>query len=221
MTGLVGIGCTQRASAKCRGSSNGDHAVGKWNACTEDDFIAAEREKINQHAKMLVKMGHMSSSAANQADASTILGRYAWHGNGEGYFGAYSFYQPAFEQAKRGWFLNGEVLEGSNELWPQDDWDNATQSHEIKFDQSAIGLKVSGMWMSWYENGEYKGEYFTAKIVGIKNDGSTAILDKRAPHYARQSGMQIVPADWQDLCACTTNFSPRFVDGHPVMEDAK
>jgi hypothetical protein len=167
--------------------------------------------------KLLVKSGHMSSEFAKRMDATTILGRYDWHGNGGGYFGAYSFYEPALEQAKHAWFFHGEVLEGSNELWPQDDWDTASQANEIKFDQSAIGLKVPSMYMSWYEDGKHKGGYFAATIVGIKDDGHTAILDKRAPHHAEQWGMAVVPADWQDMCACTNNFSPQFVDGQPIV----
>jgi hypothetical protein len=97
------------------------------------------------------------------------------------------------EQAKRAWFLHGKVLEGSNELWPQDDWDTANQKHEIKFDDVIIGYKLPPMYMSWYENGKYMGAQFTATIVGLKDDGHTAILDKRAPHQAEQWQMQIVP----------------------------
>jgi hypothetical protein len=213
---LVMAGCAQSANhaatgkRKCSGSSNGEHTEGKWNSCTEDDFISAEEAKIEAHAKMLVALGHMSNDYVNRVETATILGRYAWHGNGSGYFGAYSFYEPAFEQAKKGWFLHGEVLEGSNELWTGDDG--------IKFDSAAIGLTIQGMNMSWFANGKYTSAWFTAKIVGIKDDDKTAILDKRAPHHAEQWGMQIVPKDWRDMCECTNNFHPPFVDGHPVVE---
>lgn len=194
------------AKRNCRGSSNGDHAEGEWNPCLEDDLMSAEEAKIEAHKAELVKLGHMDEDFRM---AETVIGHYEWHGNGGGYFGAYSFYEPAFEQAKRGWFLHGEVLEGSNELW--------TPGRSIHFDQSAIGLKVQRLSMSWFEKGSFRNQWFNAKIVGIKEDGQTAILDKHAPHHAEQWGLQIVPDDWKDMCGCN-NFHPPFVDGRPVVE---
>src|ERR1700734_1897333 len=90
-------------------------------------FIDKEQAIIKEHATILVRMGHMSSQSIDSMDTSVILGTYSWHGDEHGSFGAYSFYAPAFEQAKRAWFLHGQVLEGSNELWPRDDWDTANQ----------------------------------------------------------------------------------------------
>lgn len=186
---------------------------------SSETYINSEQAKIKLHAKELVKSGHMTSDFIERSDLSSILGRYAWYGDDKGYFGAYSFYEPAFEQAKRGWFLHGEVLQGSNELWPQDDWSGERQAYEIKFDKSAIGYKLPPMNMSWFKDGKYTSDSFTATIIGFSEDGHIAILDKRAPHHAEQWGMSIVPADWQDMCACTNvSGQLQFVDGHPVAE---
>jgi hypothetical protein len=208
---LAVAGCSHTRSYQ---PSNSDGLVGK-NWTKADRFIDRELKIIEAHKQELVKLGRMSNDFGM---AEIILGRYDWHGDGPGYFGAYSFYQPAFEQAKRGWFLHGEVLEGSNELWPHDDWDTKGQSHIIHFDESIIGYTLPEMYMSWFKDGKYTGAWFTAKIIGIAEDGHIAILDRRAPHHAEQWQMQIVPNDWQDMCACTDNFGPKFENGNLVVE---
>lgn len=180
-------------------------------------FINAEEAKINAHAKLLVAAGHMTTEFTKQASTYTLLGQYNWHGGATGgYFGAYSYYEPAFQQARRGWFMHGEVLEGNNEFWPEDDWDSDKQASEIKFDASIIGYQLPRMSMAWAKDGKVIYGDFTAKIVGVKENGHTLILDKYAPHQAEQWGMEIVPPGWQDLCNCTNNFHPAFINGGPV-----
>lgn len=180
-------------------------------------FIDKELANIKAHAKLLVASGHMTNDYVNRMDTPGILGRYAWHGDGSGYFGAYSFYEPAFEQAKHGWFLHGTVLEGSDEFWPEDDWDDDKQQGGIVFDQSIIGYTLPQMYMAWVQDGKHQGGEFTAKIIGIKDNGHTLLLDKRAPHHAEQWGMAIVPADWKDMCECHSP-GPTFVNNRPVVE---
>lgn len=86
---------------------------------------------IAAKCKELQKLGRV----AQGFDCSMIIGRYGWHGgysrgavdgafevkSGMGYFGTYEFYQPAFEQAKKGWWgFHGTVIEGNDELWIAD-----------------------------------------------------------------------------------------------------
>ena len=173
-------------------------------------FIDRELKIIDQHKALLVKSGRMAQGFGM---AELVLGQYAWHGDGSGYFGAYSFYQPAFEQAKRGWFLaHGYVIEGNNELWVDDD--------NIKFDDTVKGRSVN-LAMFWYENVKHKDARFQAKIIGLPPEKDCAhclLLDKRAPHYAEQYQVQILPEDWVNMCSCINNFGPKFADGHPVVE---
>lgn len=181
----------------------------------EDVHYKAQDKLFNAHKKILIKMGRMEKDFG---DGYELLGVFGWHGDGNGYFGAYSFSQAAFEQAKRGWFLHGQVVEGSNELWPQDDWDDASQAHQIKFDKTIIGYTLPGMNMSWVENDKFMNGWFTAKVVDVKDNGHTLVLDKRAPHHAEQWHMEIVPGDWQNMCNCINNFGPPFVDGQPQVQ---
>lgn len=177
--------------------------VGCSHAAPGDKFIDAQMKIINEHAAMLGKLGHMSKSYGL---AFMVLGTYGWHGDDNGYFGAYSFSEAAYQQAKKAWFGHFKVLEGSNELWSEDDEEDDSCLHgdgcPIRFDNSAIGMAVSDMAMAWFEDGKLKYGGFSAKIIAIKDNGKIAILDKRAPHQAEQWGMQITPADWVDMCQC-------------------
>lgn len=164
----------------------------------KDSFYAKNDKLIADHQAELVNAGRMSPKYGM---AYIYLGTYGWFGDDRGgYFGAYQFSETAYEQAKRAWFGNFRVLKGSRELLTGDD--------NIRFDDSAIGLSTPSMNMTWFSGDKMESEWFVAKIVGVKDNGKTLVLDQRAPHHAEQWNTLIVPADWRDLCNCTNNFHP-------------
>lgn len=180
---------------------------------------------IDAKCKELAKIGRVGKGF----DCAELIGQYEWHGDQNRYFGTYSFYKPAFEQAKRGWWgLHGKVIEGSDELWVEDNsissWCGATSSncgrdYPIKFDQTVIGRTISTMFMDWADpSGKFQGGEFQAKVIAIIDGGANLKLDKRAPHHAEQWNMSIAPDDYQDMCQCTNNFGPYFVNGQPVVQ---
>lgn len=178
---------------------------------------AAYLKVIKVKCGELIKLGRVPGDFG---ECPQIIGQYHWHSheNGSGYFGTYEFYQPAFEQAKRGWWFHGMVIEGSDELWNKDKDYNANEKG-VRFDDSVIGRSIGKMNMSYMsKEGEYTNGWFTAKVVAVINNGKDLKLDRRAPHHAEQFGMALLPDDYTDMCACTNNFSPQFVDGHPVVE---
>lgn len=212
---------------------------------TANDIYHDRQAKLfESHVKELVKLGRVPEDFGG--DAYTVLGQYGWHtradissvggqaplwllqssGN-EGAFGAYTFYEPAFDQAKRTWVINGFMLPNSDLLWPM--------NGNAKFDKSVVGYSVEYLTQS----GCYKDDGNTPCEDGMKNewhelrdahvvdvfghsyefeswgsDGShhrgpeywsgPLRLDKKAPAFMRQWRILIKPKDWVDMCACTT-----------------
>jgi hypothetical protein len=209
----------------------------------EDVYIDRQLKIIESHKAELVKMGRMS---ADYGSAEILLGRYGWHTSSElssvgataplwllkrggdgGSFGAYSFYQPAFEQAKRTWVIDAFMLPGSDLLW--------VRNRNIKFDKSVIGLTVEFISEDscWKDDGATpceegwnwkQREIHDAKIIDVFGhtheweswgtggehtkgpeywEGPLR-LDKKAPAFMQQYGIIIKPPDWVDMCACMT-----------------
>lgn len=145
------------------------------------------------------------------------------------------------------WGFHGTVIEGGDELWVEDntvnEWctssgsigtlqpgesasisvggSNSTCGHDpypIVFDSSVIGRTISHMsWVYVDNKGKYVHGDFGAKIIAIIDNGKNLKLSSRAPHHADQWNMSIRPEDYVDMCDCTNNFHPPFVDGHPVV----
>lgn len=207
---ILMMGCKTTRSGISEAPSNSSGLAGKdWS--TSNKYIKQQQKIIDQHKDELVVLGRMSKDYSSMY-VDLALARYGWHGDGDGYFGAYSFYQPAFEQAKRGWFLSqGHVIEGNDELWSDEN---------LKFDDTVKGRTVT-LYMSWREKGEFKNSYFKATIIGFppkEHCSNCLLLDKSAPHYAEMAQIQILPDDWVDMCACTNNSGPEFQNGQPVVE---
>lgn len=185
----------------------------------EKEFYRIERAKMQKYTAILVKEGRYPELPCKDhpAEAYEYVGQFNWHGTGRGgFFGAYSFYMPAFEQARRSWILHAHVNEGSNELRADD--------YNIVFTKEIVGYNVGSMGMTWTLNGKDQYERFEgAKVVKLL-DPHSVLLDKTAPHHAEQYGMGILPQDWTDLCTCANNsgpiiLGPDYVDGHPVTKD--
>jgi hypothetical protein len=199
-----------RAGAAAVASTDARSAALSGSAPLNEDSFRAEQDKLfRTHVAELSKLGHM---APDFGMAYMVLGTYGWYTGTKEYFGAYAFSQAAYEQAKHAWFGHFEVLEGGNELWAEDDGDSDTCANggscPIVFDKSAIGMTIPPMSMVWFKGDKLESGWFEgAKVIGIKDDGRTLILDKRAPHQAEQWNMAIVPAGWVDMCACTTGTS--------------
>lgn len=164
---------------------------------------------IDAKCHELMKLGRVAPSF----DCAELIGKYGWRSDkNDGSFGTYEFYQPAFDQAKRGWWgIHGTVLEGSDELWIKDNFVGAwgfsdgTSGHDpypILFDFSVIGRTVGPMNMSYFKDGKYVSETFTATVVAIIDGGANLKLDKRAPHHAEQWRMSIRPLDYVEMCNC-------------------
>lgn len=201
---------------------------GRQNQEDSATVINRELKIIQEHADALAKLGRIPT---NYGSPERFLAQYGWHYTSKGAFGAYSFYQPAFEQAKRMWIFDGYMLPGSDLLW--------VMNSNIRFDKSAIGRTVAFL----YESGCYRDDGNTpcepdagGKGQELRNatvldvfghtfewrsltDGSHGAefwegplkLDKKAPAFMRQYGITLMPVDWIDMCACaipTSSASP-------------
>lgn len=167
-------------------------------------YIKQQLAVIHSYAEKLVDAGRLPDTA----DAFRILGQYGWHNAGSGAssvgalatlsvltsgtggsFGAYTFYQPAYEQAQRSWQIHGMMETGSDILWPM----NAN----AKFTEQIIGYHVG-----YISDGPEH-----ATVIGLPkyDDGSFRgglQLDKKATKLVRQWGLMILPPDYVDMCAC-------------------
>lgn len=179
----------------------------------QSEIYYAKQEKIIEaHAATLRKEGRMP---LDFSDAFRVIGQYGWHsacGDGVGAvaqvwiyrcdggsFGAYTFYEPAFAQAKRTWWIHGVMEKGSDLLHPM--------NRGAKFDESIIGYGVSFM---------YKGPE-GARVIELPkySDGSSMNvlrLDKKSPDFAQQWDMAITPPDYVDMCSCTITTSTNTAD---------
>lgn len=188
--------------------SQSDAASSEGHDLIRDAFYKQQESLMEEHRAMLVKSGHMEKDFG---DVSTVMGIYDWHSGSHEYFGAYSFSQSAFDQARHAWFGHFKILEGSRELQTTDfcedshgGIDDAHGTGCIRFDQSAIGLTIPPMSMFWVDRDDHTADawFSGAKVVAVKDYGRTLVLDKRAPHQAEQWGMEILPDNWVDMCAC-------------------
>lgn len=68
-----------------------------------DEVYYSTQEKIfKEKSAELAKMGRIPAGY----DAIDSMSQYGWHPMDDGSFGAYTFYQPAFEQAKQTWVVS-------------------------------------------------------------------------------------------------------------------
>jgi hypothetical protein len=166
------------------------------------DFRKRERKIIAQHASILMDEGRMPIDFGLDFD---VLGRYDWHPLGNrGGFGAYQFHQPAFEQAKRSWWIIGVMKAGSDLLVAINQ--NARFKGDEVYDLSAsddgtlgktppmnspVGFKVGYMY-----NGPTDAT--VVEVINIR----TLRLSKKADHDVLQYDLPILPPDYVDMCNC-------------------
>lgn len=210
-------------------------ALGKPKAAPQksaaDVYIDREMVKINAATDKLVKAGRIVAGA----DALSHVARYDQHSTGKGYgwFGAYTFSPAAFEQAKSIWIIDGYMLPGSDLLWISGRgvmfdksvigrkvaWMTATGCYADDGNSPCEdGLKNPGFdinltdatiidvfghgytYESWGSDGSHSrgDEYWRGPLR----------LNKKAPLYVSQWGIQLLPPDYVDMCNCTVLSSP-------------
>lgn len=186
---------------------------------TEDAYQQKQKHFIDTHVKILQKGGRMPTDFV---DGYMVLGIYGWRADNGlsetgptaslgllqasgGAFGAYTFYQAAFDQAKRSWWIDGVMKAGSDLLVAvnrnaefkrvvrSESWDSEG-GHKI--DQgppmnSAVGYHVGYM---------YHGPKDAVVVEVI--DGRTLRLNKSSPGDVLQFDLAILPPDYVDMCDC-------------------
>lgn len=171
-----------------------------------DSYYQAQEKIFEAKAKILRSHGRLP---IDFFDAAMILGQYGGHSSGLGSsFGAYSFYQPAFDQADRSWWIQGMMRAGSDLLVAVNrnaaftggtcnGWGSGSTredgcfSWSYKPPQSPVGYSVGFI---------YKGPE-NAKVIEVV-DKITLRLDKTSPSDVMQYDLSILPPDYVDLCAC-------------------
>jgi hypothetical protein len=176
------------------------------------DYIDQQLKVIESHAELLKDAGRMP---VDFVSPYLYIGAYDWHStSGRGYFGAYAFYQPAFDQASRSWFVHAMMKKGSDLLVainrnaefirhcryralvsqdggaPKevDDCDPAMNS--------PVGFTVSRM---------YQGPEDAVVVEVVSSN--TLRLSKKSPGDVLQYDVAILPSDYVDMCACHAGYS--------------
>jgi hypothetical protein len=230
----------------CQTTHKAIQAITPKKKTASEIYHERQQKLFDDHTKELVKLGRVSEDF----DAYTLLGQYGWHtradiasvgseaplwvlqsSGDEGAFGAYTFYPPAFEQAKRTWVVDAFMLPDSDLLW--------IRNRNIKFDKSVIGRTIDFLSEDscWKDDGNtpceegwsWKDQQLRdAKVIDVfghtyeyqswGSDGShergpeywagPLRLDKKAPAFMQQYRIIIKPSDWVDMCACTLPSAP-------------
>lgn len=167
-------------------------------------FRLRESALFEAHAAILQQEGRLP---ADFEGVHYILGRYGWHGHAGhersdgvrlrrsgGAFGAYSFYQPAFEQAQRSWWIHGVMEAGSDILRPV--------NMNAKFADQVVGYRVGHISVVGSRE-----SIRDAVVVEVPKyfDGSstnTLRLDTKASGFALGYNIGILPPDFVSLCEC-------------------
>jgi hypothetical protein len=176
-----------------RGADGGYRAIlagsGGGDRLTEADFKAAEDEIDNKWKELQVS-GHASHDLGALMPAVEIAS-YSWYGDSKGSRGAYVFNQQAFDQAKRCWYVHGQMARGSDIL--------TTTDPTIKFDKSIVGHSAS-----FYFNGAKEAEGQFHKVIVKEVLSPTSLrLDRVAIYGAESGAIAFVPSDYVNMCACT------------------
>ncbi len=212
-------------------------------------YYATQEKLFKQHSEELAKLGRIPAGF----DAYMYMSQYGWHsahqssiGNqpileSGGSFGAYTFYQPALEQAKQMWVVDVFILPGSDLLW--------IKNSNIKFDKSVIGRKIDFLYESvcYKDDGntpceeDFKSqsrELRDATIIDVfghgfeyeswGSDGSHSRgpehwdgplkLNKKAPAFMQQYRVEIKPPNWVDICSCTISSEPMPASTKPCTQ---
>lgn len=148
-------------------------------ASHSDGYHSAQEKIFKEKSAELAKAGRIPTGF----DAYRYMSQYGWHSANEstvgttpifgtgGSFGAYAFYQPAFEQARKMWIIDGFMLPGSDLLW--------VTSDGTRFDKSVIGGKILRMT----QEGCWKDDGNTPCEPDFKNPDFSSMLD---PHSSKE-----------------------------------
>jgi hypothetical protein len=201
---------------------------------SSDQYIDRQLKIIETHKKHLVDVGRVTDS--EHFNAELYLATYGWHSPcgetqfcGGGSFGAYTFSQEAFEQAKRLYVIHGEMLAGSDILtdatWGEcipekgggciiGSSDGYTSPRaKGAFDAAVVGYSVGGLTYCMKYGAHYEhcdGALFDSKSLTEPSkvvkfiDGGHVQLDHKAKYDAEMYGLVITPPDYVDMCRCTT-----------------
>jgi len=189
LVAILAVGCGAKAQ---------NNAPKKMNTKSQEALIS-------EHAQTLMEHGRLPSDFGSPF---IILGQYGWVSDASGSRGRYSFYQPAFEQADRSWWIHGMMKAGSDLLIAVsrtarftggecNQWASSSNSDmqcvgwTYRPSQSPVGYDVGFM---------YKGPEH-AKVLEVV-DYKTLRLDKRAVNDVLQFDLSILPPDYVDMCSC-------------------
>lgn len=187
-----------------------------------DRYIQEQEGVFSSHQAELVKQGRMPSDFG---DAYRVLGQYGWHtgrdtsvrevgtrpslgflqfSDGGGTFGAYTFYEPAWEQAQRSWWIHGVMETGSNVLH--------AVNMSAKFTDQVVGYYVDFLWDGCRTcDGRTSPRHIKVLDIPKYSDGSLhsreLVIDYRAKRFVEMYNVGVLPADYVDMCACIVGGS--------------
>lgn len=146
-------------------------------------FHAVEKVKFDEHAAKLVQAGRWPT--ADTDEVYEEIGQYGEHSRDfrKGWFGAYTFHQPAFDQAMRSWRVWAKMSKGGDVL--------EAVNPEVRFDASIVGSRIDNMYGIWMD----------ATVVAFI-DAHHVRLDKRSRESFEEARADIRPPDYQDMCGC-------------------
>lgn len=205
---------------------------------TSDQYIDRQLKIIDAHKADLVKAGRITDP--EHFSSELYLASYSWRDGlckeGPCSFGAYTFYQPAFEQAKKLYVIHGEILAGTDVLIDAS-WGECIEekgggciigssdgytSPRAKgaFDAAIVGYSVGPLtycmkYGAHYEHCDEIGSNkdYTESGKAVKFiDGGHVQLDHKAKYDAQMYGLVIAPPDYVDMCDCSTPMQTMHVD---------
>jgi hypothetical protein len=162
-----------------------------------DAYIDKQLKIIEKHKDVLAKQGRMP---VDFSFPETVLAQYSWHSFKDGLFGAYTFYEPAFQQAQKSWWIHGFVKKGSDVLIA------VNKNAQFKQYCRSVTWNMDGTEtrdcdppmnsMVGYQVGSGLGT-----VVEVIDD-STLRLDRKATADTLRFDLSITPPDYEDMCAC-------------------
>ena len=192
----------------------------------ETRYINQQLKIIEAHEKLLVAAGRITDAAHWQPEL--YLAEYGWHSScgdsrgtapifcGGGAFGAYTFSEAAYQQAKRIYVIHGTVDAGTDILVDQSygvmipDRNGVVWSGSPigkgAFDSAIVGDSVGsltycqgyGNHIKYCDQADLRG----ATVIKFIDKGHVQI-SKKATHDAVMYGLVIRPPDYIDMCDCT------------------
>lgn len=180
---------------------------------SSEDLWSDAAAEIDARAKELMAEGRMPLGFGIPA---TVIGRE--HGRA----GVYRFYPPAFDQAKRSWWIDGVMEAGSDILVPVNQnarfttWCDVWVSTDGRRSPPCVNTMGSpvGYRIPYLNAHASDGTYAPIRDATVLEmptypDGTpkgTLRLDKKAPGFSLTYGIAILPPDYVDMCACHVGY---------------